>query len=116
MEVLSMPNNIIQLLREYRDELEKVTDNHIKKVILFGSYARGDFHDNSDIDVMVLVDLEECTPQTKLYEDKIYDVTYDFNWKYDTEIMPIVKNIQQFDYWKNAYLFYQNVDTEGVLI
>jgi predicted nucleotidyltransferase len=111
-----MLDNIKQLLREYRNEIEKVSDNHIKKVILFGSYARGDYNNNSDIDVMVLVDFEENTQQAKLYEDKIYDVTYDFNWEYDTEIMPIVKNIQQFDYWKKAYLFYQNVDNEGVLI
>ena len=31
-------------------------------------------------------------------------------------IMPIVKNIDQFEYWKNAYMFYKNVDQEGVIL
>jgi predicted nucleotidyltransferase len=111
-----MQENALQLLRKYRRAIESVSDKHIKKVILFGSYARGDFRDDSDIDVMILVDFDENSVQAKLYEDKIYDVTYDFNWENGTEIMPIVKNIQQFDYWKKSYLFYRNVETEGVVI
>jgi predicted nucleotidyltransferase len=111
-----MQENALQLLRKYRRVIESVSDKHIKKVILFGSYARGDFRDDSDIDVMILVDFDENSVQAKLYEDKIYDVTYDFNWENGTEIMPIVKNIQQFDYWKKSYLFYRNVETEGVVI
>jgi predicted nucleotidyltransferase len=109
-----MQGNALQLLRKYRRAIESVSDKHIKKVILFGSYARGDFRDDSDIDVMILVDFDENSTQAKLYEDKIYDVTYDFNWENDTEIMPVVKNIQQFDYWKKSYLFYRNVETEVV--
>jgi predicted nucleotidyltransferase len=36
---------------------EKVIEKyHPKKIILFGSYAKGDFRDGSDIDVAVIVD------------------------------------------------------------
>lgn len=30
-----------------------------KKVILYGSYARGDYRDDSDIDIMILLDLSD---------------------------------------------------------
>jgi predicted nucleotidyltransferase len=85
-------------------------------VVLYGSYARGDYRKDSDIDVMILMDIDETSSLIKQYENKIYDVTYDFNMEYDTDIMPIVKDKRHFDYWKNAYLFYKNVDKEGIAI
>ncbi len=107
-----MPKKIVYLLQLYRKQLEKELGQHIKEVILYGSYARGDFRTDSDIDILILVDLkafQDC-------EDKIFDLTYDFNIANNTEIMPIVQNIEHFNKWKNAYMFYKNISTEGVAI
>ena len=109
-----MPNKIKDLLELYKEEIDKLGREHLEKIILYGSYARGDFHQDSDIDIMILVnDLDDSLVE---YENKVDDLTYDFNCKYGTEIMPIVKNIDQFEYWKNAYMFYKNVDQEGVIL
>ena len=48
------------------------------------------------------------------YQNKVSDITYDFNWENQTEIMPVVLNVDHFNYWKNAYMFYKNVEEEGV--
>lgn len=107
-----MPKQIENLLQAYRSELSNILDSHIKKVILYGSYARGDFDKDSDIDIMILVDFDDL----KMCEDKIIDLTYDFNLEHGTEIMPVVQNINHFEHWKNAYMFYNNVSREGVPI
>lgn len=107
-----MPKQIEDLLQLYRTRLEMIPDSNIKRVILYGSYARGDFHKDSDIDIMILVDLADF----KDCEDKIFDMTYDFNMEYGTDIMPVVQNIEHFNYWKNAYMFYNNINTEGAAI
>ena len=107
-----MPKQIENLLQAYRSELSNILDSHIKKVILYGSYARGDFDKDSDIDIMILVDFDNL----KMCEDKIIDLTYDFNLEHGTEIMPVVQNINHFEHWKNAYMFYNNVSREGVPI
>lgn len=109
-----MPDRIRNILEMYKAEINKIGESHIAKIILYGSYARGDFNQNSDIDIMILVNNQEN--EISDYEEKIYDMTYDFNCKYGTEIMPIVKSVGQFEYWKKAYMFYKNVDEEGVLI
>lgn len=105
-----MPEQVESLLRRYRLKLEQLPGNHIKKVILYGSYARGDFRKDSDIDIMILVDMNDF----KEWEARIIDVTYDFNIEHDTEIMPIVQNIEHFNYWKGAYMFYRKINEEGV--
>ncbi len=109
-----MPVNIQNLLKLYRKQLETVAGSHMKKVILYGSYARGDFHADSDIDIMILVDYTDSG--MKEFENKVCDITYDFNEEYNADIMPIVQNVTHFEYWKNAYMFYQNVEKEGVAI
>lgn len=107
-----MPKQIEGLLQLYRSELEMLPGQHIKKVILYGSYARGDFRNDSDIDIMILVDIKDF----KEYEDKIFNLTYDFNLEHNTDIMPIIQNIDHFNRWKNAYMFYRNINREGVAI
>ena len=109
-----MPQTLENLLKAYREELEKVSDNKIKEVILYGSYARGDFRPDSDVDIMILVDsdMEQISPLERI----ICDVTYDFNTAHDTDIMPVVQSKKHFDYWKRADMFYRNVDREGVVI
>ena len=109
-----MPLEIKKLLTLYRQQLENFAGQHIKKIILYGSYARGDFKINSDIDIMILVDMSES--QKRDYENKIYDITYDFNDEHNTDIMPIVQDIHHFNYWKDAYMFYNNVEREGIVI
>lgn len=105
-----MPEQIQNLLQLYRTDLETALGSHIKKVILYGSYARGDFKKDSDIDIIILVDTEDF----KLFEDTIFNLTYDFNVNHNSEIMPIVQNFEHFNYWKNAYMFYRNISKEGI--
>ena len=108
-----------------KDELQKILTKIAKTAkntfgskfdtaLLYGSYARGDYNKESDIDIMILVDLD--TDELRQCESKICDATYDFNYDHDTEIMPIVQNAKHFDYWKEAYMFYWNVEHEGVAI
>lgn len=109
-----MPAAIEKILYLYREQLENVSEGHIKRLILYGSYARGDFNPDSDIDVMILVDLDDS--DLRSCEKKICDATYDFNMEHETEIMPVVQNVSHFDRWKNVYMFYHNVEKEGVAI
>ncbi len=109
-----MPLNVKKLLYLYRKELEAVSDGHMKRIILYGSYARGDFKPDSDVDVMILLDLADS--ELRSYEKKICDITYDFNMEHETDIMPVVQNFDHFNYWKNAYMFYHNIETEEVAI
>lgn len=47
------------LIEQYIAEIKKIYGTHLRKVILFGSYARGDFRPDSDIDIMILLDISD---------------------------------------------------------
>ena len=54
-----MPTVTSDLVKQYVELLSKIYGEYLKTVILYGSYARGDYTENSDIDIMVLLDLSD---------------------------------------------------------
>lgn len=107
-----MPMLLQTLLGQYIQGLVKIYGVHLKSVILYGSYARGDFKEDSDIDIMILLDLSDM--DIKEYRHQLSGLTYDFNMEYDVDIKPIAKSEEHFKKWLDAYPFYANVDREGV--
>ena len=85
---------------------------HLKQVILYGSYARGDFGKDSDVDIMLLVDLPEDKLNT--FSDELSELGFEYNVMHDIWFMPVVKNMEHFQYWCQAYPFYSNVAREGI--
>ena len=47
-----IPSNVNTILDEFVNGVNEILGNRMKKIILYGSYARGDFQKNSDIDIM----------------------------------------------------------------
>ena len=100
------------VLGKYVEKVSKIYGEHLKSVILYGSYARGDYTSESDIDIMILVDLTDI--EVEKYGQQLSWETYDFNEEYDTEIKPIAKSDTHFKKWLGVYPFYTNVQKEGV--
>lgn len=66
------------LANKYKDEVLKRYKNIIKSVVLFGSLVRGDFHEKSDIDILVVYDdtYARFTPEMKdRFDDELYDMS-----------------------------------------
>ena len=109
-----MPTATSNLLNQYVELLCQIYGKHLKTVILYGSYARGDYRDDSDIDIMVLLDLEEM--DIKKYRHELSGATYDFNMDYNIDIKPIAKSEAHFNKWIVNYPFYSNIHREGVIL
>lgn len=112
----NIPIKIEQIIQEFVDGVNKILGERVKKIILYGSYARGDYKEGSDIDIMILTDLTDS--EIIEYREKIWSYAYDieFDNKFDITLSPIVKNIDKFNYWLEALPFYMNVQKEGVIL
>lgn len=110
----SMPNTISNIIYGFSVQLRRLLGNDLSKVILYGSYARGNFHDNSDVDVMVLVKFSP--EEIEKIEESVFDLAFDIEMEHGIHISPIIKNEDQFEYWVDVLPFYRNVRNEGVEI
>ena len=71
-----MPVTIKMLLDQYTEILWKIYGSHLKTVILYGSYARGDYKADSDIDIMILLELSDIQDITGEYIDTDNEYMY----------------------------------------
>ena len=102
-------------LREiYVEAVKKIYGSHVRQIILYGSYARGDFRPDSDVDIMILVDISDL--ELKAYAQQLSYMTYDFNMDHDTDIKLIAKSEAHFNKWIVNYPFYSNIHKEGVVL
>jgi len=102
------------LMDQYIIEVQKIYGTHLKRVILYGSYARGDARADSDVDIMILLDIPDIA--LKQYSKRLSYMTYDFNMDNDLDIKTIAKNEAHFNKWVVNYPFYANVSREGVVL
>ncbi len=78
-----IPQTIKIILADTKAHLKKIYGDALKDIILYGSYARGDFTEGSDIDLIILLeDIKELAAERKKYFDAIWEL----NLKYDTVI------------------------------
>ncbi|MDR2692729.1 MAG: nucleotidyltransferase domain-containing protein [Chitinispirillales bacterium] len=84
----------------------------LEKVILFGSYARGNYDDESDIDIMVLADIvPEDADKTR---DRIHDLAGDHDFQYDVVTSLCIVCSDCFYKYLNVLPFYINVQKYGI--
>jgi len=84
----------------------------LDKVILFGSYARGDFDSDSDVDIFVLADVpqEETNRWSNSIDDRLSDLWFD----YDLLVCIHLTSRSKFDRYYQVLPYYQNVIREGI--
>ena len=99
-------------MKRYTSDVRALYGDRLCEVILYGSYARGDYREDSDIDIMILVDMDDEEIRRK--GEMLSHFTYEYNDANDILIMPIVVNIHHFNRWVRAYPFYNNVSREGI--
>lgn len=103
-----------EVVMEFAHNVKSILGNSLKKIILYGSCARGDYHENSDIDIMILTTLTD--EEIERLEVQIFDIAFDFQIDYGFDISVVVKNEEHFNYWLGVMPFYDNVVKEGVII
>lgn len=82
------------------------------RLILFGSQARGDAHDESDWDLLIL--LKDDQPKGDTFGDYGYPFV-ELGWEYGTYFSPKIYTYSEWAKRKGS-LFYKNVNTEGVVL
>ena len=107
------------------NEIQKVTStvvgrlvdllgDKIYKIILYGSYARGDFDSESDIDIMILINGTD--EDVIRYRKDVRRIANDVGLDNDILVSLLIRSRQSFEEWSDVVVFYKNVINEGVTL
>jgi predicted nucleotidyltransferase len=102
------------VLNELRDQLLSRLPGRVRRIVLFGSRARGDFDDASDFDVLIL--LEDCAPSVV---ERARSVRYEVMERrgFQPLISLLVLSEQEWQQFsKHSAGLKHNIETEGLTI
>ena len=99
---------VTEILQHARAEFGQKLDS----VILYGSYARHQADEESDVDVMVLVDETYDILSSRRYPWNRFGTELDLKYGVLTSLK--LQDTETFYKWKDTLPFYKNVLSEGV--
>ena len=107
-------DEVRRVIIDLAEELKKLYKNILKAVILYGSEVRGNAQEDSDIDILVLVDVE--SEELRSYEDALSDISTEFALGFFKVFSIIDASFKGVSQWKDVSIFYKNVAREGVIL
>ncbi|MEM9886815.1 MAG: nucleotidyltransferase domain-containing protein [Bacteroidota bacterium] len=100
------------ILSQFAAKMETLYQDKLERILLFGSQARGDAAEDSDIDLLLLLNQEEVNPYREV--PKITDVVFEINIKYNQLLFYLPMSLKR---WENEQSFFiDNVKREGITI
>ena len=96
------------------NEAKATVGDLLEAVVLYGSYARGDYDEDSDIDIMIRIN---C-PRENLnsYKQKFISLASELSLKYGVDVSLSLSDTATFEKYKNHLPFYENIESEGIKI
>jgi len=98
--------------KEIIERISSVLGEDAVAIILYGSVARNEATEESDIDIAVLVK-EALDEKTR---DELLSWCAETDIKYDCVMSVIDIENEKFEAWKNVHPFYKNVSEEGIVL
>lgn len=111
---MTYSNEIDVILEKTVREFENLFKDSLKSVILYGSYARGDFDDESDIDIVALVDVERAMIGS--YFNAIAKFSSQIDLEHGVMLSPTVVPYEEFSNFGDDLPYYANIKREGVIL
>ncbi len=102
------------LIVEFKNRLSSDLKAHLKRIIIYGSRAKGDAPEDSDLDVIALV-----KKKTTEIEIALNDLIYQVMWNHD--FRPIISlkvfgESEFHDALKKGFSYCRNVEKEGIAV
>ena len=107
-------NQALEILQRAYVMCNEALEKRVQEAYLYGSYARGDFHSESDVDILITanVDAQELAEYSCYH--LISEVCSELSLEYDVTVSITVKPLDQFQRFRYALPYYSNVVNEGI--
>lgn len=101
-----------KVIKDFKLCMKDHYGERLDKIVLYGSYARGDFHEESDIDFMIVLKDEEIQPYHEIYD--IHKKVNQLTLKHDLIISYVPTALKKFQNARTPLLY--NVRKEGITV
>ena len=100
------------IVREFKAALQTMYGDRLRDVVLFGSYARGDYEEESDIDLLMILHDDKVDTIAEVF--RLSDLSMDFIHRYSKVVSVLPVSYQR--YSQSFMPVYQNARREGLFL
>ena len=101
-----IPKHIKPILKRVRQRLEEIYGNRLSSIILYGSYARSDWDEGSDIDLLILLkNMEDPVKELERCSLEIHEIDFEYDTiisiipmdadEYNSRNLPLILNAKR---------------------
>ena len=102
------------VLTEVKSASELLYGDSLSRIILYGSYARGDNTEESDIDIMIVLNCD--TNELKRLRSLTTDMASNISLEQDVLISILLRDQKHFEDNLDFLPLYQNIAKEGIAV
>lgn len=113
-DIYSLFNQLETVKKDIVTEIPKALSNDCRKIILFGSCARGDYRDESDVDVAILIYCDR--EQVGKYDSAVDNIAMYIGDKTGVVVNFVLLPYEEYEAKKSWYPFFMNIENEGIVL
>ena len=114
-EMVCMNQMQIDKTKEYlKTHMPKVLKADLVQIVMYGSCARGDYGELSDIDIALITNCDRM--EAKKYDDSLMDIVTDIAMELGTIVEYICIPLNEYNEKKTWYGYFKNIEKEGLVI
>lgn len=103
-----------RVLDAVKNASKRLYGDKLDRIILFGSYARGDNTEESDIDIMIVLNCE--TDDVKKLRSLTAEMASDISLEQEVFLSILLRDKKHFENNLDFLPFYQNIAREGIMV
>ncbi len=104
--------SLLKELTEMSNQIGLIYGNFIDRIVLYGSYARGEQTEESDVDIAILIK----NGHTDKMHDAMIDLVVDYELDLAVTLSVVPIELDNYKEWKKVLPFYKNIDKEGIVL
>lgn len=105
---------IKKVKEEAADMVKTAIGKDLVKIVLYGSCARGDYTQDSDIDIALIMACDRLEAQK--YNEIIAEISMQLAMKYFSVVNFVCLPYVEFVKKKSRYSYFRNIDSEGEVL
>ena len=113
-EIVLNDEIIVKVKKETTEMVKAVMGKDLVKVVLYGSCARGNYTQDSDIDIALITDCDRL--EVKKYNSRIAEISMKLAMKYFSIVNFVCLPYAEFNQKKSWYSYFRNIDSEGEVL
>lgn len=103
-----------EVLKDVRNASELLYGDKLNRIILYGSYARGDNADESDVDIMIVLSCE--AEELKKFRHLTAEMASNISLEREVFLSVLLRDRKHFEDNLDFLPFYRNIAREGIAV